>query len=279
MIKGDFLIMEQRIYDIIFKEDDVTWQTLLHDLVRAEGMDPWDIDISELTAKYIVMLKEIQKMDLRISGKVVLAAAILLKFKSNYLLGEDMLNFDKMLHPEEYTEDDLYAQAAPRPVIDPNEVRLIPKTPQPRKRKVSIYDLVEALKQALEVKKRRREILSAVTITLPDKRVDISIVIEDLYSQIERILGQRDTVKFSELAPSKDKKDIIGIFLPILHLSNQRRIDMEQQVHFGEIEITLPKEEEERKTGSAVNSVANLDKEYDFVSDALNESEKPKRKR
>src|SRR3989344_5635587 len=32
---------------------------------------------------------------------------------------------------------------------------LIPRTPQPRQRKVSIYDLVEALERELEVKKRR----------------------------------------------------------------------------------------------------------------------------
>ena len=45
--------------------------------------------------------------------------------------------------------------------------QLIPRIPQPRKRKVSIYDLVGALQKALEVKKRR------VIRSIPDAPLDI----------------------------------------------------------------------------------------------------------
>ena len=146
--------MEQKIFDIIFKGDEVTWQSLILDLVRVQNMDPWDIDVSKLSQDFIGMLKKMQDLDLRISGKVVLAAAILLKMKSNYLMERDIMNFDKLMHPEEYTEDALYEEPK-RLDIDLSKVRLIPRTPQPRKRKVSIYELVEALKLALEVKNRR----------------------------------------------------------------------------------------------------------------------------
>ncbi|HME87398.1 MAG TPA: ScpA family protein [Candidatus Nanoarchaeia archaeon] len=272
--------MEERIFDIIFKEDEVTWQTLLMDLVKSEGMDPWDIDISEISAKYIGMLKKMQEMDLRISGKVVLSAAILLKFKSNYFLNEEMNNFDKLMHPEEYAEDALYEDHPERPMPSYNkdDARLIPKTPQPRKRKVSIYDLVEALKQALEVKRRRKQILDVIQLPAPTKKVDISKVIEDLHAQISMFLEDADSLTFHELVPSGKKEDMIGLFLPLLHLSNGRKIDLAQQVHFGDIEITMPRPEEEKRTGSATNEVAQLDKAHDFIGDALDESEKPRKK-
>ena len=95
--------MEQKIFDIIFKGDEVTWQSLILDLVRVQNMDPWDIDVSKLSQDFIGMLKKMQELDLRISGKVVLAAAILLKLKSNYLMEKDIMNFDKLMNPEEYT--------------------------------------------------------------------------------------------------------------------------------------------------------------------------------
>ena len=249
-----FLDMEQRIFDIIFKGDEVTWQSLIQDLVRVENMDPWDIDISSLSQKFIEMLKKMQELDLRISGKAVLAAAILLKMKSNYLIERDLLNFDKLMHPEEYSEDELYEeQQVIRPTIDPNEVRLIPRTPQPRKRKVSIYELVDALRQALEVKNRRRQIIESIDIPLPDKKVDISKLIEELYTGIERIFQKEGKLTFSQLVPSKEKKDVVDVFLPVLHLSNEQRIELEQQTHFGEIDITLPVKKKGKLEGADVD--------------------------
>ncbi len=270
--------MEQRIFDIIFKEDEVTWQALLMELVKSEGMDPWDIDVSEISHKYIEMLKKMQEMDLRVSGKVVLAAAVLLKFKSNYLINEEMLNLDRLMHPEDYPEEDLYNIEKPRPQFDMEHAKLIPKTPQPRKRKVSIYDLVEALKQALEVKKRRREILAAVNITVPEKKIDISKIIDALYGQITKHLAKAQSLTFSELVPSKNKADLVGVFLPLLHLSNDQKVELEQETHFGEIDILLPNKSE-RKSGSALHEVPDLKKQHDFVGDALEESDKNKKKR
>src|SRR3990167_8829587 len=87
-----------RIFSIIFsKTDEVTWQSIIYELVKTEQMDPWDIDVSILTQKYIEMLRSLKEHDFRISGKVVLAAAILLKLKSNKLVGDDLNDLDRLL--------------------------------------------------------------------------------------------------------------------------------------------------------------------------------------
>ena len=82
--------IHESIFSILFEQDEVTWQALLMDLVRSEQMDPWDIDISMLAQKYIETIKELKKTDLRISGKVLLAAAILLRVKAHHLLVDDI---------------------------------------------------------------------------------------------------------------------------------------------------------------------------------------------
>lgn len=227
--------MEDKIFNILFNEDEVTWQSLLYETVKAEGMDPWDIDISIFTNRYINQIKKLQELDLRISGKVLLAAAILLKIKSNRLLGEDLMHFDNMLNPPEEEESHEELQTKERPVVD---AKLIPRTPQPRKRKVSIYDLVDALQKALEVK-RRRLLPTHVDVTIPEKKIDITKVIQELYEKIVLAFKSKPSLTFSELIPSDKKEDKIYTIIPLLHLSNQRKLDLEQEEHFGEIGIKL----------------------------------------
>ena len=81
----------EKIFNVIFsKADEVTWQSIIYELVKSEQMDPWDIDISLLTQKYIEILRSLKEHDFRVSGKVLLAAAILLKIKSTKLVGEEL---------------------------------------------------------------------------------------------------------------------------------------------------------------------------------------------
>ena len=50
--------MQEQIFDLLLNQEDVTWKTLLYDLVKTEQMDPWDVNISLLTQKYIDTIKK-----------------------------------------------------------------------------------------------------------------------------------------------------------------------------------------------------------------------------
>ena len=145
------------VFNLIFKEDELTWQSIIYELVKKEEMNPWDIDISLLSQRFIEMIKTLKEMDFRISGKIILAAAILLRIKSNRLVGEDLNQLNRLIAMSEATEDDLFdaledefSGEITKMSFEEGDDRfkLIPRTPQPRKRKVSVYDLVEALKKA-----------------------------------------------------------------------------------------------------------------------------------
>ncbi len=238
----------ERVYQIIYEQDEVTWQRILYELVKSEQMDPWDVNISLLAQKYIRAIRQMQEADLRLSGKVLLASAILLKIKSNRLLHDDIMELDKLLaDPMESLPDELDLTDAPVHRGAGDMPPLIPRTPQPRKRKVSIYDLMEALEKALEVKNRR--ILNHIPPThtyAPRKSRDITGVIREVYGKIHAYLfkGKNEKMMFSQLVPSQQKEDKIFTFIPLLHLSNQRKIDLEQKEHFGEIEVMLASKKE-----------------------------------
>ena len=229
----------EKIFEIIFAKDEITWQSILFELVKTEQIDPWDVDIGLLTKKYIEMLKQLKELNFRISGKVLLAAAILLRIKSERLVGKDIDDFDRLLAPQE--EEDFLYEEVPESLILEEKHTLIPRMPQPRKRKVSIYDLVDALQKALEVKRRRViNSIPAFDVEVPKKKKDISKVIGDLYLKIKNFFSSGNKkLTFTNLVPSDKKEDKVFTFIPLLHLSNQRRVDLSQEEHFGEIEILL----------------------------------------
>ncbi|MBL7055155.1 segregation/condensation protein A [Candidatus Woesearchaeota archaeon] len=234
--------MQEKIHQILFTEDEVTWQSMIYDLVKTEQMNPWDIDVSLLTQKYIGMIQQFKELDFRVSGKVLLAAAILLKIKSNRLVGEDLIEFDRLIagNEEELLGD--FEEAVEYPGIEEEKPTLIPRTPQPRKRKVSIYDLVGALEKALEVKHRRvRNSIPPMGVRIPEKTRDITQVIREVYGKIKTFFfkTQENKLMFSQLVPSDNKEDKIYTLIPLLHLDHQRKINIHQEVPFADIEIMI----------------------------------------
>ena len=251
-------MMHDKIFDMLVKEDELSWKSIIFDLVKQEQMNPWDINIKILAKKFISMVKQFKEMDFRISGRVILAAAILLRLKSSKLLDEDIIELDRLIAMDSDTEEQFYEElqgemenGALIPDVGKNnkEYALVPRTPQPRKRKISVYDLVDALNKALEVKDRRESKIprEAPEVRAPENVVDMSIVISDIYTQIKNyFLNKKGAkLKFSELLPSESRSDKIYTFIPLLHLTNQRKIDLEQEEHLGDIDIFLLKQKED----------------------------------
>ncbi|MFH1683044.1 MAG: ScpA family protein [Candidatus Woesearchaeota archaeon] len=243
--------MQQKIFDLILNQDDVTWKTLLYDLVKTEQMDPWDVNITHLTKKYVETIKQMKETNLKISGKVLLAAAVLLKIKSSRLVDEDIQELDRLIASAEESEDDEFFSEFTEDLLTKDrssieeKYNLIPRQPQPRTRKVSIYDLVDALQKAMETKRRSLVKQKPQKFEIHKKsKFDIMETIRDIYSRIKVYLDSNKDkhVTFSQLLPNNPRKqDKVYTFIPLLHLENQRKINTHQPKIFGEIYIKLLK--------------------------------------
>lgn len=244
---GETQTSEDKIYSILMQDSEITWKSVIQELVNSEQMSVWDIDISRLLQRYLDVLKTMKKHNFAVSGKMLLAAAILLRVKSNKLLTEGIANFDSQLFN---SKEDLIGEDIDEPtIILPSGERipdLVLKTPQPRKRKISLNDLMSALQKALEVNQnrliRRREEILIEKPRMPLKVFDISKAIHDLYGKIKKLFTMNQKLTFSELIPSDKKEDKIMTFIPLLHLSNQQKVELGQEVPFGEIDIKLIRE-------------------------------------
>ncbi len=238
-----------QIFSILFENDEITWQQLIYDLVSSEKMDPWDVDVSLLAAKFLEKLKKFKEMDLKISGKVLLAAAILLRVKSTRFMDEDIGALDALISSANSEEEEFFeelVEGGENTIGTEGRPNIFPRTPQPRKRKVSVFDLVNALEKALEVYKRRPAKLDIrPEVKAPEKPRDISLVIKDVYGRITNYFNKNGKtaprLTFNLLLPKDSKEDKILTFIPLLHLDHQRKVDLVQEQHFGEIYVDLLK--------------------------------------
>lgn len=228
------------------QKDEITWQSIIYDLIKTGGMDPWDIDISILSQKYLELVKKMQEANLFLSGKVLLASAMLLKIKSEHLLYEGIGALDSHLFPQD-APDSLDEFLKEKQLVLLENPKLTIKTPQTRKKKISVSDLITALEKALEVNERRlirhaeRDYIPEMKI--PVRKVDIGQLLKSVYTKIINFFLIQHTLTFSQLVGSNNREDKISTFIPLLHLSNEARVDLNQKEPFGEIDITLLKNE------------------------------------
>ncbi len=238
---------QDRILNLLMQKNEITWQTILHDLVNSGEVDAWDIDISILANKYLEIIRLMQESNLFISGKVILASAILLKIKSEKLITEDIGLLDNLMFPAPMEELDQFMGPNSRRIILDVEPRLTINTPQTRKKRVQIDDLISALERALEVNTRRllrtAERDRVPDMVIPEKKMDITKMIMELYDKIVLVFEKNPNLTFTQLVPSGNKEDKIFTFVPLLHLSNQEKVELDQKEHFGEIDIRLRKKD------------------------------------
>ena len=237
--------MQEKLFNMLMQEDEITWQTIIYDLIKSGEMNPWDIDISILAQKYLETVKKLKEHNFSLSGKVLLAAAIMLRIKSDKLITEGIAALDYLMFPPSEDELEEFEDKKQRIQLLENP-RLTIKTPLARKKRVSVDDLMQALGKALEVNERRllrraEEQRIPDNLKIPEKKIDIYKLIKDLYSKILFLFKGKEKLTFTELIPSERREDKIATFIPLLYLDNQTKINLDQKEHFGEIDITLVK--------------------------------------
>jgi|GEM_PF-198914 len=209
-----------------------TWREMLLDLVAANQLDPWNIDIVQVTSAYIERIKKLEMLDLRVPANLILAAAILIRFKS------DALRF------EEETQVSTEETYVPEEGGEPETIPMLElKTRIPPKRMVTLDELLLAMEKVFDDQKKREEkaqkieIPAVINIQLPEFNIEQRM--DDVY---QRVLANKDVeglTTFSAILRSRDALEIITTLLPVLHLAQDRKLSVFQEKFFGEIFIRV----------------------------------------
>ena len=238
-------INESQVFDIITGEE-VSWQAIIYDLVKTEQLDPWDINITILTEKYLEKIAEIEETDFFISSKVLLAATLLLRIKSEILLNKHVKDIDDILF--EKSEKKKYVLE--KIELEEEIPQLIPRSPIPRHKRITLKELIESLNKAISTENRRikreiinKNVLREAGFSLPKKRFSIKNKIKEIHNSLFEYFKtnqEKKKIGFTEFI-GNTKEEKINAFLPLLHLENQKKVWLEQQNHFDEIYIWFGK--------------------------------------
>ena len=217
-------------FDLQKLVSEATWRELLVSLVESNQIDPWDIDISKLVEGYMSVIKSIKLLDLRIPANFALAAAILLKMKSERV---------KVFQGDESVED-IQENAVDRPQV--NVPGLVSRARMQPSRKVTLDELMDALEEAMKLEKRSsvaRAPIPQMQIELPKEDIDQKI--ENALRLIIKNADKEGIAAFSEISRlyGSSSEMLFDLFIPALFLASRGAVAIMQEEFFGEIFIKV----------------------------------------
>lgn len=235
-------VKQEQIHDLLFSRE-IGWQEIIYDLINTEQLDPWDINIIILADKYLEKISTIEEADFFVSSKVLFAASLLLRIKSEILLNRYIKSIDEIL----FGKKEQVKTVLERIELDEEIPELIPRSPLPRFRKVTLNELMESLNKAIITENRRirKEIISRNTFressfSLPRRKFSIKDKIKEIYDNLAKRFNEKKEHKipYSDFI-NNNREERIMSFLPLLYLEEQKKIWLEQKEPFDEVHIWL----------------------------------------
>ncbi|MGN1125596.1 MAG: segregation/condensation protein A [Candidatus Gastranaerophilaceae bacterium] len=227
---------------------------ILVQMAKSGKIDPWNIDIVDVTDKYLAHLFEMKAQNLRTTGKTFLFASVLLRLKSNVLEGNDIFDFeDEQQDDYELTDDEIIDNYEPptNNIISFNEVlqrRTSVKINRNRTvtlkdliRQLEFYEMLEkkqSIKQAHERAKRRVRSyanLSAEDIVNLAHEEFIENSIKAIQTKLEKIFNKEEKVELHELVSIGMSK--VTAFIALLFLTAEGKCDLEQDEFYSDLYV------------------------------------------
>lgn len=208
-----------------------TWREILLELVHANQLDPWNIDVVDIATQYLERVKKLETDDLRLPANLILGAAILLRFKSDALQLEEP--------PEQALLDEFVDDTGP---VEIPTLELRGRIPP--KRRVSLDELLEAMEKVMEDSRKHETVMKQVKLS-PNMEIKLTAInIEEKMKEVLGKIGERTDssgwATFSGLLDGdRGRAGIIYTLLPLLHLTQEGKVFMMQEKFFGEIFVRL----------------------------------------
>ena len=230
---------------------------ILLEMVKKNKLDPWNIDVVELADQYFAKTVELRINNLHVTSRVILFACILLRLKSDILEGLDPFATEEIIDEFEADYDNPEFEDNVIPFNAPSLKEVIQRRTSVRlnrKRNVTLKDLIKhlefyealdkkrAVKNALDRAKNRvnsyadftaEDIVEMAHSNEVDRDVDtIRTVLTKLFTTEERI-------EMTEL--NSTGLDQISIYLALLFLTADDRIDLQQEEFYSDIYVVPSK--------------------------------------
>jgi len=235
--------------DLQIVEDPVE---ILVNLAERGEIDPWNINIIEVTDRFLTELEHCRKLNLQISGRTLFYAATLLRMKSEQLelTSEEDEEIEGDGEDLEFSDDLDFADEGRFGPIERLEREIQRRLDRKnlRKRPVTLFELIIELKNLEKEERRRRRLPPAEDDYLIEADDVVSIAHEEGYQDsscqiIEECLANVDPdieVTLTELCADLGWH-LPDVYIPLLFLALDGRCTIHQEEFFGDVYIRLVK--------------------------------------
>lgn len=226
---------------------------ILVEMSKKGKIDPWNIDIVDITDKFLHELVELKSHNLRLTGRTLFFAAVLLKLKSNILEGIDPLAetpeeiFEEIPEDYDFEEEDINTNnviSLEDALVRRTSVRLN------RQRTVTLKDLIKELEFYEKIEKRRnlknaqeraasrRKSYADFT---PEDILDMAHdeyaedSIEILHQILMKLFETNERVEMSEI--TNTGMDKVTTYITLLFLAAKSRIELVQEEFYSDLYI------------------------------------------
>lgn len=208
-----------------------TWREVLLALISSNKIDPWNIDLVTLADAFLVKVKELEKVDFFLQANVILAAAILLKYKSEYLRLISQPPIEMLPETESFH-------------VGPEEIPILSFSSRiPPRRPITLEELMQEMEKIIKYDDPNR-LLNKVPRGGITETVDFEVsehdVERDMAAILERVgqLSDHDGLSlFSRLTSGYEAQAVVYTLLCLLHLVQEGNLSLSQDEMFGEIFI------------------------------------------
>ena len=216
---------------------------LLH-LIKKSKMEIFDIEISDITNKYINYINEMSELNLDIASEYLVMAAELIEMKSRKLLPmkeeeEDVIEEApeeelkrRLLEYQKYQEStdvfrDLEKNISSYYTKAPESLRKYSEEKLENDGSVGVGDLLEAFQKLLE----RQEFNKPINTKIARKELSV----KERVARIRDILKIKKKVNFVELFEDFSKPYVVVTFLSVLEMAKNKEITLKQDNNFSDI--------------------------------------------
>ena len=231
---------------------------ILVSMAKTGKVNPWNIDIVDITDKYLTQLFQMKSQNLRLTGRTLLFAAILLKLKSNILENIDIVEFeqaeeqfDEFDISDDFNADEDYTHNQSNVISIDEVLQRRTSVRLNRNRVVTLKDLIrqlefyemidkkQSLKNAHERAKRRvrsyANLSSEDIINLAhDEYIEDGV--QRLRENLEQIFKREKRVELTELTLLG--MDKISAYIALLFLSAESDYELVQDEFYAELYVT-----------------------------------------
>lgn len=219
-------------------------------MAESGEIDPWNIDIVEVTDRFLGELERMKTLDLRISGRTLFFASILLRMKSEYLDESEEDDGDFIEDTLDLTDDSGYTLdisfddgSEPIAKLEREIKRRIGRKGK-RKSPVTLYELIKELKTAEKMERRRARkkrifpdvIFETADIVSVAHEEDLQDMVISVFSCFEDMGDENEPITLSSLSSAMEA-DYREVYLPLLFLMLEGKLIIWQEEFFGDIYI------------------------------------------